>query len=248
MAISAQGAEHLMMKIGRAYRHVKEFDALVVAHCSRKDLYTATGREEDGRYIVRVEYALQEGNITLSLGDFVYNLRSGLDQLTWQLCLAGGGNPGTNTMFPIHEKDDSDSEARFLKRVKGISAAAIDILRDLQPYKRSDFRTHPLWQLNELGNLDKHRMPAGRSTDTSFYIEPRGYTKIDFNNGFELRWPLSVKGSVKLEGRTPVLTFGEPIDASNPSPTPLELTRQDIAEIYRYVREDVGPRLTPFLV
>ena len=44
------------MKIGRAYKHVKEFDALVVAHCTRKDLFTATGREENGRYIVRVEY------------------------------------------------------------------------------------------------------------------------------------------------------------------------------------------------
>jgi len=39
---------------------------------------------------------------------------------------------------------------------------------------------------------------------------------------------------VKVEGKTPGLTFGEPIDSSTPSAMPLELTRQDIAEIYRY--------------
>lgn len=251
MGISAQGAEHLKMKIGRAYKHVKEFDSLVVAHCTRADLFTATSRDDvrNGRYIVRVEYALQDGDIALSLGDFVYNLRSGLDQLAWQLCLSGGGDPGRETMFPIHDKDDQKSEETFRKRVKGMPPDAIDIIKELQPYQRgSDYRQHPLWQLNELGNIDKHRLPAARSSDTSFYIEPLGYTKTDFDNGIELSWPLSAKGKVKLEGRTPTLTFGEPIDSNKPSPVPLELTRQDIAEIYRFVREDVGPRLTPFLI
>ena len=86
MRISAQGAEHLTMKIGRAYKHVREFDSLVVAHCTRSDLFTATGRNDikNGRFIVRVEYAVLVGDILLSLGDFVYNLRSGLDQLAWQ--------------------------------------------------------------------------------------------------------------------------------------------------------------------
>jgi len=251
MGISAQGAEHLTMKIGRAYKHVKEFDSLVVAYCTRSDLFTATVRDDvkNDRYIVRVEYAMQDGDISLSLGDFVYNLRSGLDQLAWQLCLAGGGNPGKDTMFPIHEKDDPQSNGVFRKRVMGMPPDAVTIIKELQPHQRgADCRQHPLWQLNELGNIDKHKLPAGRSSDTSFYIEPLGYTKTDFDNGFELSWPLSVKGKVKLEGRTPTLTFGEPIDSSITSPTPLELTRRDIAEIYRFVREDVGPRLTPFLI
>lgn len=45
MGISPQGAEHLTMKICRAYKHVKEFDALVVAHCTRSDLFNATARD-----------------------------------------------------------------------------------------------------------------------------------------------------------------------------------------------------------
>jgi hypothetical protein len=81
----------------------REFDSLVVAHCKRTDLFKATAREDrkNDRVIVRVEFAKLEGDILLSLGDFIYNLRSGLDQLAWQLCLAGGGNPGRDTMFPI---------------------------------------------------------------------------------------------------------------------------------------------------
>lgn len=237
------------MKIGRAYKHVIEFDSLVVAHCKRTDLFTATGREDikNGRLIVRVEFAKLEGDILLSLGDFVYNLRSGLDQLAWQLCLSGGGDPGRDTMFPIYERDDAKSEAMFLKRVKDIPSDAIRIIRDLQPYKRgADYRKHPLWQLKELSNIDKHRLPAGRSTDTSFYIEPLGFTKTDFDDGMELYWPLSARGKVKLEGKTPILTFGDPIDNQS-SREPLELTRYDIAEIYRYVREDVAPQFTRFL-
>lgn len=249
MGISAQGAEHLTMKIGRAYKHVMEFDSLVVAHCKRTDLFTATSREDlkNHRLIVRVEFAKLDGDIPLSLGDFVYNLRSGLDQLAWQLSLSGGGDPARDTMFPIHERDDAKSEAMFLKRVKDMPPDAVLIIRELQPYKRAaDYRKHPLWQLNELGNIDKHRLPAGRSTDTSFYIEPLGYTKTDFDNGMELNWPVSAKGKVKLQSKTPLLTFGDPID--NPSSRePLELTRNDIAEIYRYVREDVAPQFTRFL-
>jgi len=187
------------------------------------------------------------GTSPLSLGDLVYNLRSGLDQLAWQLCLSGGGDPGRDTMFPIYERDDGKSEALFLKRVKHMPPEAVLIIRELQPYNRgADYRKHALWQLNELGNVDKHRLPAGRSTDTSFYIEPLGYTKTDFHDGMELSWPLSANGKVKLEGKTPTLTFGDPIE--NPSSRDqLELTRYDVAEIYRYVREDVAPRFTPFL-
>jgi hypothetical protein len=90
-------------------------------------------------------------------------------------------------MFPIYEEEDAKSEKLFQKRVKGMPPDAIAIIRELQPYNRSPaYRQHPLWQLNELGNIDKHRLPAGRSTDTSSYIEPPGYIKTDFDNGMEL--------------------------------------------------------------
>jgi hypothetical protein len=54
MGISAQGAEHLTMNIGRAYMHVREFDSLVVAHCTRSDLFTATGRNDIKNGVLRI--------------------------------------------------------------------------------------------------------------------------------------------------------------------------------------------------
>ena len=57
------------MKIGRAHKHIQEFDSLVVAHCKRTDLFTTTGREDikNRRIIVRIEFARLEGDILLSL-------------------------------------------------------------------------------------------------------------------------------------------------------------------------------------
>jgi hypothetical protein len=107
----------------------------------------------------------------------------------------------------------------------------------------------PSWRVSRPGaTVENHasRLPAGRSTDTSFYIEPLGFTKTDFDDGMELSWPISAKDMLKLEGKTPVLMFGDPIDGPNNS-DPLELTREEIVEIYRFVREDVAPQFAPFL-
>ena len=86
MTIPRQGIDYLSMKIGRAYKHLKEFDSLVVAHCKRPDAYTITEHEDtvNGRYVIRCQYALIDGAVILSLADLVYSLRSGLDQLAWQ--------------------------------------------------------------------------------------------------------------------------------------------------------------------
>ena len=112
------GLDHLHMKIGRAEKHLREFDGLVVDHARRPDPYSITEKDDtdSGRYIIRVEYSLIDGDVPLSLGDFVYNLKS------------------------------------------------------LQPYQRGNaFRDHPLWHLNELSNIDKHRTPGGRAHDGGFY-------------------------------------------------------------------------------
>jgi hypothetical protein len=76
------------------------------------------------------------------------------------------------------------------------------------------------------------------------YIEPLGFTKTDFDDGMELSWPISAKDMLKLEGKTPVLMFGDPIDGPNNS-DPLELTREEIVETYRFVREDVARSSRP---
>src|SRR5437879_2447630 len=117
MTASGQSIQNLTMKIGRAYKHLQEFDSLVVAYC--RDPYTVTSEDNvaQNRYIIRCEVKLIEGDVPLSLGDLVYALRSGLDQLAWQLALFGNPNPGRDTMFPIHSDQLPRSEELFRKRV-----------------------------------------------------------------------------------------------------------------------------------
>ena len=59
-----------------------------------------------------------------------------------------------------------------------------------------------------------------------------------------MSWPLALKDSVVFEPDFPSMVFGDPLDSSNK--VPLELTRQDIANIYKHVREDVTPRFARF--
>ena len=224
MAVPGQGIDYFSMKIGRAYKHIKEFNSLVVAHCTRPDPYTVTKQDD------------------------VVNRRfiSGLDQLAWQLALMGTATPGRETAFPIAWEDTPKTQDWIRKLTWRMSCDAIAVIQDLQPYNRGNaYREDRLWQLNELSNIDKHRLPAGRCTDANFDVAPLGFIKSDFDNGVEFSWPLAQKQSVVFKPRTPSLIFGDPIDSVS-NRTPLELTREDIASIYNYVREEVEPRFTRF--
>jgi hypothetical protein len=234
------------IKIGRAYKHLQEFDSLVVKYC-RSDPFNITKHDDlvNQRHVVRCEFGILDADIHLNLADLVYSLRSALDQLAWRLARLGNADPGRDVMFPIHSDRSAKSEERFRKRVWDMPCEAIEIIKDLQPYNRGTaYRADPLWQLNELSNIDKHRTPAGRAIDAEFYLEPDGWFRSDFDDGVEISWPLAFKESVVFKPNLPKLVFGDPIDSG--TDVPLELTREDIAKMYNYVR-DVGPKFTRFL-
>jgi hypothetical protein len=88
------------------------------------------------------------------IGDILQNLRTALDHLAWQLVLANGETPTSQTGFPIAE-DLKKFEAMFGRKVEGISESAIKKIRALNPYGRAD---EDLWGLHELNNTDKHRL------------------------------------------------------------------------------------------
>jgi hypothetical protein len=104
--------------------------------------------------------------ICLTVGDAFYNMRSSLDQLVWSLAKRPGGilDP-QHTQFPILETDNSDTRKRFARQTEGVPTAAQDEIRGFQPFHRGiDCKSHPLWRLNQMCNLDKHRrIPANGS-------------------------------------------------------------------------------------
>ena len=90
------------------------------------------------------------------IGDILYNLRSALDHLAWQLVLANRGTPTNKTAFPIRKKPPALGKP--IEIDGGINPMAQVAIERLQPYRHSKGPNHaPLWLLNELCNTDKHR-------------------------------------------------------------------------------------------
>ncbi len=99
----------------------------------------------------------------LLLGDFLTNLRASLDHLAWNLVLANNGEPDEHTAFPIKVKEPrakGSGEPVPLRISGGIAPDAMTIVESAQPYERRDGgdpATHPLWFLDRLVGVDKHR-------------------------------------------------------------------------------------------
>src|ERR1035438_8954375 len=110
-------------------------------------------------HIFQIEIAPLPEIIPGVLGDFVCCLRSSLDQLAWGLAHIWPSRKFTRTeerriQFPIFE----ERNATYEDRIKLFPPAVATVIDSLQPYLRGNaFRDDPLWKLNELWTMDKHR-------------------------------------------------------------------------------------------
>ena len=103
---------------------------------------------------------------SIRAGEVLYNLRSALDHLVWQLVLANGHEPTRDTQFPILNEGE-EWTSRTVKCLKGVSDESRKRVQFLQPFNpflqlpvdgalrpidADVFRT-----LRDLCNVDKHR-------------------------------------------------------------------------------------------
>src|SRR5271163_4336461 len=149
------------LKTARAKEHL---DAL------RKELIEFTesqpcefqGRSDvaNQRYRIRILVKDPPERLSLIAGDVFCCMRASLDHLVWALASNGIAYP-KGTQFPILEQLDADL---FARRTRGVPTEAATIIESLQPYHGKDtptVRSHLLWRLNKLCNIDKHmRIPA----------------------------------------------------------------------------------------
>ena len=96
------------------------------------------------------------------LGDFLTNLRAALDYFAWQLVILSGGEPNRQTMFPIRtpRKDGAPPKPVELAGVRPDLLAEIEALQPRTPDQLDDVppENNGLYILNELVNIDKHRL------------------------------------------------------------------------------------------
>jgi hypothetical protein len=96
--------------------------------------------------------------VGLVCGDCLQNMRSALDYLIYELVLANGGKPNRKHMFPIAMSEDQ-YERDGIHKIKGIHPRAAAFIDALQPYLLEHPSESPLYVLDELTNLNKHRRP-----------------------------------------------------------------------------------------
>ena len=104
-------------------------------------------------------------NLNVVVGDCLHNLRGPLDNLAFERALAHTGEPLPSNIegksaFPIFRTRTDENVKKLNRMLRGVHPCAKALIEGLQPYERGDrFPNDPLWQLNQLSNEDKHRLP-----------------------------------------------------------------------------------------
>ncbi len=163
-------------KLRRARGHLEDLNTRN-ENFFKKDHYTAITEEDPeggpNSFQVRVIADPPDKDFPVTAGDVLHNLRGTLDHLVYTMAVkAAAPKPisqdiAQNSEFPIigdiNAKGRAGSGSRMFKvaravKLQGIPPKAQTIIEGLQPYTRgNDFKTHPLWALHELSNIDKHR-------------------------------------------------------------------------------------------
>ena len=116
---------------------------------------------EEQAWVFRGETPSVPIDWSVTLGEILYNLRSALDHLIWQLVRANGQCPGRHNAFPIVKEDDGwEKQKKGQWALSGVSESAVEMIRRLQPYTGGvglPFNVGAFWQLHSLCNIDKHR-------------------------------------------------------------------------------------------
>lgn len=163
-------SDNIRLKLNRATEHLEVlYNALEDFYSSKPCICTTYFDADNRRDIVRLQ-VIKTPDLRLGIiaSDFLYNLRSCLDYLFWQLALihSGGDIPNNpkRVEFPISDNADKNSDARrkLDTILKYVPQAAHNIIKDLQPYmagKTDSIRkAHPLYILDALCNVAKHRI------------------------------------------------------------------------------------------
>lgn len=108
--------------------------------------------------------------VSLPIGDCVHSMRAVLDHIVYALVIHNPGRPldgslpNIRTMFPIKDTQAGWLDKATQNRIDGVPVKAAKFINDLQPYHRRnstpDHTFSPLWVLDKLENIDKHRRLA----------------------------------------------------------------------------------------
>jgi hypothetical protein len=261
-------------KLDRAGSHLTDLQA-ACKEFGESDFYEIeTYLPEKGRIIGRSVNVKPPGpDLGALIGDLVHGVRSALDQLVFQLATAESGplseRMAKDSAFPIFktgpryrgEAGRGHGKGRGAAyKIKGLSRPAQASIERLQPYHS---RKYPLlwalWQLEELSNIDKHRVipltgafPAEASMAIKFNRPIQKFGKRDFPGPIEegrplvqLRGDFESPDDVDIEANiTPSVIFDKRCDPACVRRWPI---REVIDGIFNALAQHVFPELNPHI-
>lgn len=183
------------LKINRAHEHLAAIRSEIARHKQNCSITIEPGVNPK---IVNLVEKFPDPPIELSLliGDCLYNLRSCLDHVAAQLVACNGHSP-SHSQFPICSKPAAFKSASS-DQLKGALPGSVTVIEGLQPYKRVErLADCPLWCINKLGNIDKHRFLTTTTVATQTLL---GDIKPVKSKGANVwRVPARVADKVKME-------------------------------------------------
>jgi hypothetical protein len=159
-------------KIARANTHLEDLKLELVKGLSA-DAHNTTRIDNETQGVIVEGHIANVSDVTMDarilIGDVVHSLAAALDHLVYQLSLSHTRDSvrcdNHKTHFPIFVPPlGKDDLKRIDKRLALMAKVPADIIRAMQPYKRSaadpslDPLSDPLWILFKLDVIDKHRL------------------------------------------------------------------------------------------
>lgn len=184
--------EGVALKLNRAEEHYETLRQGIEAFVESDYYETVADIDYKGRLVARLKNVKDPPTkLSVLVGDCVHNLRSALDHLAYALAAAHTvplpERVARASAFPIFRTGPlfrGQAGGRgAAHKMQGMSRGARAAIQRLQPYHR---RKRPylylLWMLEELWNVDKHRlvhvMNAAQSK-TSFQLEGTGFFALE---------------------------------------------------------------------
>jgi hypothetical protein len=159
----------------RAQEHLVELSNEVLRFINDKP-YTIRVEThfEIAKHVIYVDTVKEPSpRMQLAFGSALQSLRSCLDHMVWHMSPGVHSSPNEgerrSVNFPIYRSNDGKfskgGSGTGDKALKYIPKKARTIIKDLQPFHRGNaYEDSPLWQLDKLNNIDKHRAVALMST------------------------------------------------------------------------------------
>ena len=181
------------LKLDRAERHLNEIlGMLSLVEVGECRIFPEHDKNLD-LLVQRISITPKpDATLAVVIGDFLFDIRSALDHLVWQLAVLNGCLPDRDNMFPITTKPDLFTRAitprdRFKGRLHGVAQSHVTLIEGMQPYRRGN---ESLKRLDTLHNADKHNtlnLTTIVADNSALVFKRRGATILNlFVGGEEL--------------------------------------------------------------